>query len=126
MLRARRVRPCRIRVQHSASGRDLFCIPVGPMVEGDRPVAHAAEWAEGWWCCWLSVPDLIDEEGPFSLVVESCTAAVPLELARERELHDPLMRPTLVKNDLTLGQLGGAVLRYLGRAREPLAVDIPL
>lgn len=50
---------------------------------------------------------------------------VPPEVGCDDEACATLMRPTMLKRDLTLGQLGGAVLRYLRKSRGPLALDIP-
>lgn len=121
MMRAPKVRPCRIRVAHSASARDLFTISVGPLADGDRPEAHATEWADGWFHTWVSLPDLLDDPGPYVLSVEECAVPLPPELARDPEVHGVLMRPTFVRDELDLGKLGGLVLRYLKKSRDALA-----
>ncbi len=99
-----------MRVRRSAGG-DVFVIRVADFPEGDRTGDAALAWREAWFHTWVCLPDLLDEPGPFDLAVEACAT---------------LMRPTLLKRDLTLGQLGGAVLHYLRKSRGPQAVDIPL
>lgn len=126
MLKPRpKIRPRRVRVRRSAGG-DVFVIRVADFPEGDRTGDAALAWREAWFHTWVCLPDLLDEPGPFDLAVEECAVPVPPEVGWDDEACSTLMQPTLVKRDLTLGQLGSAVLRYLKKSRGPLAVDIPL
>lgn len=126
MLKSRpKIRPRRVRVRRSAGG-DVFVIRVADFPEGDRTGDAALAWREAWFHTWVCLPDLLDEPGPFDLAVEECAVPVPPEVGWDDEACATLMRPTLLKRELTLGQLGSAVLRYLRKSRGPLAVDIPL
>lgn len=112
-----KIRPRRIRVARTSDGRDAFIIRVADYPEGKSGDAALA-WHEAWYCCWASVPDLLSESGPFDLTVEECAVPVPTEIGWDDIACSTLMRATTQKRGLTIGQLGGAVLRYLHRCRQ--------
>ena len=126
MLMARpKIRPRRVKVRRSAGG-DVFVIRVADFPEGDRTGDAALAWREAWFHTWVCLPDLLDEPGPFDLAVEECAVPVPPEVGWDDEACSTLMQPTLVKRGLTIGQLGGYVLKYLRQCRTAPPVDIPL
>lgn len=110
-----KIRPRRVRVRASG-GRDVFTIRVTDYPDGDRTGDEVLAWREAWFHAWVCVPDLLNEDGPFDLIVEECAVPVPPELGWDDEAVSTLMRATLVKRDLTLGQLGGAFLRYIKKS----------
>ena len=126
MLMARpKIRPRRIRVSRD-DGTDAFIIRVSDCPSPCRTGDELLAWHEAWYCCWASVPDLLDEPGPFSLVVEECAVPVPTEIGWDDLACSTLMRATKEKRGLTIGQLGGYVLKYLRECRTAPPVDIPL
>jgi len=58
-----------------------------------RAAGAALAWDEAWFCAWARVPNLLDEVGPFDLVVEECSIPVPTKVrwddpvGRRRVLH---------------------------------------
>lgn len=118
MLRARpKIRPRRIRVSRK-DGTDAFIIRVADFPEGSRSGDESLAWHEAWFCCWASVPDLLGEPGPFDLTVEECALPVPTEVGWDEVASSTLMRITKETRGLTIGQLGGTVLKYLHRCRQ--------
>lgn len=113
-----RIRPRRIRVSRAYDGRDVFIIRVADFPDGDKTGDARLAMQEAWFHTWVSLPDLLTEKGPFDLSVEECIVPVPPEIGFENEAFNALMRPTLIKNDLTLGALGGAVLRAIRDCKE--------
>ena len=111
-----RITPRRIRVQRH-DGSDAFIIRVADYPDG-RAGDAALAWHEAWFCAWASVPDLLGEAGPFDLVVEECAVPVPTEVGWDDVACSTLMRATVQKRGLTIGQLGGAILRYLKKCRD--------
>ncbi len=103
------------RIKVATGGRVLFWLPVGMLAEGAPPAEVSEHWRQAWFHAWVCLPDLLDEPGPFSLVVESSLLPVPRPIAEDANMVEGLYQPTYQRHDLTLGQLGGAVLRYLGK-----------
>lgn len=112
-----KIRPRRIRVSRG-DGTVVLIIRVADYPEG-RAADAALAWREAWFHTWASVPDLLGEAGPFDLTVEECAVPVPTEIGWDDVACSTLMRATMLKRGLTLGQLGGAVLRYLKKIRAP-------
>ena len=125
MLMARpKIRPRRIRVSRD-DGTDVFIIRVSDCPSPCRTGDELLAWHEAWYCCWASVPDLLDEPGPFSLVVEECAVPVPTEIGWDDLACSTLMRATKEKRGLTIGQLGGYVLKYLRQCRTAVQASAP-
>lgn len=112
----RKLRPARIRVQHSANKADIFHIVVGPLDSLEKPEAHAAAWRDAWFHTWCCVPELLNTPGPFNLIVETAAMWLPESIARDPELVGTLYQETYRREGLTLAELGGLVLRYIHRS----------
>lgn len=112
----RKLRPARIRVQHSANKADIFHIVVGPLDSLEKPEAHAAAWRDAWFHTWCCVPELLNTPGPFNLIVETAAMWLPEPIARDPELVGTLYQETYRREGLTLAELGGRVLRYIHRS----------
>ncbi|WP_287952707.1 hypothetical protein [Diaphorobacter sp.] len=119
-----KIRPRRIRVSRD-DGTDAFIIRVSDSPSPCRTGDELLAWHEAWFCCWASVPDLLDEPGPFSLVVEECAVPVPTEIGWDDLACSTLMRATKEKRGLTIGQLGGYVLKYLRQCRTAAQASTP-
>ncbi len=117
MLTARpKIRPRRIRVSRD-DGTDAFIIRVSDFPENSRSGDDLLAWHEAWFCCWASVPDLLDELGPFDLVVQECAVPVPTEIGWDDECLATLMRTTKEKRGITIGQLVDSV-NHDGRSND--------